>query len=92
MIRFKKNVRPEAKKAARKLFEEYKLDDGAGLELIFSFADSMTTELNCLSQIELEGMTIADRFGQVKPHPLLTVLRDARSQKLQALRLMNLPI
>jgi len=89
MIRFKKNIRPEAKRAAHNLIDEYNIDDSGGIELIKSFAAAMTTELNCADQIEMEGLTIIDRFGQMKCHPLLPTLRDSRAQKLAALKSPN---
>ena len=92
MIRFKKNIRPEASKAARKLIAEYNITDSGGIELVKTFASAFTTELNCADQIETEGLTIIDRFQQMKPHPLLPTLRDARSQKLAALKGLNLDV
>ena len=92
MIRFKKNIRPEAKRAAHKLIDEYNITDSGGLELIKSFAAAMTTELNCADQIDSEGLTIIDRFSQMKCHPLLPTLRDSRAQKLAALKGLNLDI
>jgi len=92
MVRFKKNIRPEAKRAARKLISEYNIEDSGGIELIQAFAAAMTTELNCADQIDTEGLTIIDRFSQMKPHPLLPTLRDSRAQKLAALKGLNLDI
>ena len=92
MIRFKKNIRPEAKRASHRLINEYHINDSGGLELIKSFAAAFTTELNCQDQIDAEGLTIIDRFQQMKPHPLLPTLRDARSQKLAALKGLNLDV
>jgi len=92
MIRFKKNIRPEASRAARKLIDEYNITDSGGLELVKSFAAAFTTELNCQDQIDDEGLTIIDRFQQMKPHPLLPTLRDSRAQKLAALKGLNLDV
>ena len=41
-------------------------------------------------QIEREGMTLVDRFGQPKPHPLLAAERDARSAFRQLYRELGL--
>ncbi len=91
-IRFKKNVRPEAKREARKLIIEYSIDDVGGLLYIQSFADAYTQELNAMDIVETDGLTFKDRFEQVKSHPLCSVIRDARSQKLAALKCLNLDI
>lgn len=42
--------------------------------------------------IQRDGMTILDRFGQRKAHPLLPAERDARSQMLAALKALNLDV
>lgn len=42
--------------------------------------------------IRAEGMTVLDRFGQRKAHPLLPAERDARAQMLAALRALNLDV
>jgi len=91
-IRFKKDVRPEAKKEARRLIDEYSINDVGGLLYIRTFADAMTTELNGQDIINEEGLTIQDRFGQTKAHPLCAVIRDARAQKLAALKALNLDL
>lgn len=91
-IRFKKDVRPEAKKEAKRLIDEYGIDDVGGILYIRTFADAYTTELNAQDIINKEGLTITDRFGQIKSHPLCSVLRDARSQKLAALKALNLDL
>ena len=44
----------------------------------------------CRVQIEAEGVTVTDRFMQVKPHPLLPAERDARSQFRQFYRELKL--
>ena len=44
----------------------------------------------CRVQIEAEGVTVVDRFGQTKPHPLLPAERDARSAFRMLYREMKL--
>jgi len=91
-IRFKKNVRPEAKREAKKLIDEYGISDVGGLLYIQSFVDSYTTELNGMDIVAKDGLSFLDRFDQVKSHPLCAVIRDARSQKLAALKALNLDL
>jgi P27 family predicted phage terminase small subunit len=40
--------------------------------------------------IAAEGMTMADRFGQPRPHPLLTAETQARAQFLAAMKQLGL--
>ena len=91
-LRFKKNTRKEAKSEARKLQKEYGIYDTGGEILLVSCADAETIVLNCKDIINKEGLTIKDRFDQIKAHPLCAVMRDARSQKLAALKALNLDL
>jgi phage terminase small subunit len=91
-VKFKKGTRPEAKKDALALVEEYGIEDAGGLVLIQSFADAFTTELACQEQIKKDGLTILDRYGKPKSHPLLPMLRDSRAQKLAALKMLHLDV
>ena len=91
-MEFTENTRPEAEAEAKRIKQEYGIDDSGGENLLASFAAAYSLELNCQEQIDAEGLTIMDRFEQPKPHPLLASLRDARAQKLAALKAMNLDI
>ena len=85
-------IRPEAQEEADRLRGEYGISDPGGDVLLNSFAAAFTLELNCEDQILREGLTLLDRFGQIKCHPLLSALRDARAQKLSALKMLNLDV
>ena len=91
-IKFKKNVRLEAKKAAKKLIAEYDIDDVGGLLYIQAFTDAFSAELDAMDIVKTDGLTIQDRFKQIKAHPLCSVIRDARAQKLAALKALNLDL
>jgi phage terminase small subunit len=91
-IRFKKTVRPEAKREALRLIDEYDIQDSGGLLYIRTFADAFSQELNSMDVVAADGLTFKDRFGQVKSHPLLSAIRDSRAQKMAALKSLNLDI
>jgi hypothetical protein len=40
--------------------------------------------------VKKDGMTVIDRFGQRKPHPLLTVEQNAREQFAKLVMALNL--
>ncbi|OPL16342.1 MAG: hypothetical protein AVO38_08310 [delta proteobacterium ML8_D] len=82
----------KAKAEAKKIRKEYETDDAGALQLLKTFVDAYALELRSMAQVEREGLTFFDRFGQPKSHPLLTVVRDARSQKLAALKALNLDL
>ena len=92
MIRFKKNIRPEAKRTAKKIIDEYGITDTGGLAYIETFASAYSTELDAQDIIAKVGLLYKDRFKQVKANPACTVLRDARAQKMAALKALNLDL
>jgi len=46
----------------------------------------------CREAIARDGQTIVDRWGQVKPHPLLAAERDARSSFVRCLSALGLDV
>jgi len=91
-LKFKKHIRRESRAEVRKLIAEYGIEDAGGLLLLQTFADADTAERDAQDIVNIEGMTLKDRFEQIKAHPLLTVLRDARAQKMAILKSLNLDI
>ena len=91
-IKFKKHIRRESRAEARRLAVEYQIEDAGGLHLLSVFADADTLERDCQDVVNVEGLTLTDRFGQKKANSLLTVIRDARSQKLAALKALCLDV
>lgn len=85
-LKFKKHIRRESRAEVRRLAQEYSIEDAGGLLLLYTWADADTTERNAQDIVNKEGMTLTDRFDQTKAHPLLTVIRDARAQKMAALK------
>ncbi|MFN2269047.1 MAG: hypothetical protein ABR533_12280 [Desulfonatronovibrio sp.] len=91
-MKYDKNTKPAARRETNRLIKEYDIFDPGGEALLRTFASAFSLELRCQEQIDTEGLTIIDRFEQVKPHPLLPTLRDARAQKLAALKALNLDL
>ena len=44
----------------------------------------------CRREIKKDGMTVTDRFGQRKPHPLLVVEQNSRGQFAKLIELLHL--
>ena len=82
----------EAKKWWRKINQEYQIDDQAGLLLLQTALESFDRMRRAQEQVAERGMVSTDRFGQLKPHPLLTTERDARSHLMTALKQLNLDV
>lgn len=87
-----KHLSPAAKRWWRSLTQEYAIDDQAGLLLLQTAMEAHDRMKAAAERINQDGEAIEDRFGQVKPHPLLNAERDARSQMLAALKQLNLDL
>lgn len=80
----------DAKKLWSRLFNDYALDDAAGMLLLQSACEAYDRLQEARKQLAKEGSVIRDRWGQPKPHPAAGVERDARTQMHSALRLLKL--
>lgn len=87
-----KHLSNEAAEIWRHLVDEYGISDPGGLQLLKLYCECFDRATACRKQIDTEGMQVSDRFGQMKPHPLLAAERDARSQMLASLRQLNLDV
>lgn len=82
----------EAKAWWKRLASEYGIEDDAGLLLLQTGLEAFDRMRIAQAAISRDGMTVLDRFGQRKAHPLLPAERDARAQMLAALRALNLDV
>lgn len=82
----------EARRWWRELQAEYQIDDAAGLLLLQTACEAHDRMKMAQAEIERDGQTVMDRFEQPKPHPMLTVERDARAAMLAALKQLNLDL
>lgn len=87
-----KGLSTEAKRWWKRLRTEYEIEDDAGLLLLQTGLEAFDRMRHAQEAIRAEGMTVLDRFGQRKAHPLLPAERDARAQMLAALRALNLDV
>jgi len=81
-----------ARKLKKKIKTEYSICDSGGLAILDAGLQAFDRAAAAKIRIDVEGMTIVDRFGALKPHPLLATERDARAQWLQAIKQLNLDI
>lgn len=100
----KRNSRPpghlskESKRLWREILEEYAIEDSAGLRILRTALEAYDRSQAARETIDGkngkdgEGMQVKDRFGQSKPHPLLTIERDARAGFLAGLKALNLDL
>lgn len=88
----KGTLSPKAEDWFARLRDEYGISDAAGLLLLQTAMEAFDRLAECQDSIALHGASCTDRFGQLKPHPLLGAERDARGQMLAALKALNLDL
>jgi P27 family predicted phage terminase small subunit len=84
-----KTLSVEARRRWRELQQAYAITDPAGMQILSTGLEAFDRMKQCQAAIGRDGMTITDRFGQPKAHPLLAAERDARAQYLAALKSLN---
>ncbi len=87
-----KTLSPESRGWWRKLTKEYGIDDAGGLLVLRTALEALDRMRDAQAQVREGGAMLEDRWGQKKPHPLLTVERDSRAQMLMALKQLNLDL
>ena len=87
-----KTLSREACRWWRRLTSEYEIGDDAGRLILATALEAFDRMRQAQAVLATDGLSIKDRFGQVKSHPLCVVERDSRGQMLAALKALNLDI
>ena len=82
----------EAKKIWQEILSEYSIDDAAGLRILRVALEAFDRAQAARASIDKEGMTVRDKFNQIRPHPLLPIERDSRAAFLAGLKALNLDL
>ena len=87
-----KTLSREARGWWNRLQKEYSLDDEAARFLLETALTAFDRMRQAQGAIAEHGVTITDRWGQIKTNPAVTAERDARSGMLQAFKALNLDV
>lgn len=87
-----KHLSAEAKKIWQKLSDEYDISDAAGFNILRTSLEAFDRAQAAREKIDKEGLTVKDKFKQLKPHPLLPIERDSRAAFLAGLKALNLDV
>jgi hypothetical protein len=68
---------------------DFTLTDAAALALLQVAAEARDRAGSARERIDADGPLLLDRFGKVKPHPLLGIERDSRAAVVAALRALG---
>jgi P27 family predicted phage terminase small subunit len=82
----------EAKQIWKELSVEYAISDAAGLRILRVALEAFDRAQAARTAIDRDGLTVIDKAGQVKSHPLLPIERDSRAAFLAGLKALNLDI
>lgn len=85
-------ISASAEKLRREIADEYEIHDSGGQAILRKLAEAQTRFERARADIDRDGQTLVDRFGQLRAHPLLAVERDARAQVLAAIHALNLDV
>lgn len=85
-----KHLSAEGRALWKHLQSEYVIDDSAGMTLLRIVCESFDRAQAARRQIDKEGATVADRFGQLRAHPACAIERDAKASQVSALRALRL--
>ena len=78
----------------RAMIADYALDDVPARELLMRACDAMDRADNARTILAEEGLTVTDRYGQVKPHPAAAIEvqnRTSVARLLRELRVLDPP-
>lgn len=87
-----KHLSAEARRWWDRIASEFDIGSDHGPLLLQTALESFDRMRGCQARIEQDGVVLADRFGQLKSHPLLAAERDSRAQMLSALKQLGLDI
>lgn len=85
-----RNLSTETRRLWSSILRDFPISDAAFLRVLEVSLLALDRAESCRERIAADGLTLTDRFGQEKVHPLLATERDARSSFLQGVRVLNL--
>lgn len=87
-----KGLSREACRWWRRLTAEYEIGDDAGRLILMTAMEAFDRMRQAQAVLATDGLSIKDRFDQIKAHPLCVVERDCRAQMMAALKALNFDI
>lgn len=87
-----KALSKEAMKLKASILKSYDISDEAGIAILQTAMGAYDAMNAAQAVVDKQGLTVRGDRGQIKAHPLLSVIRDSRAQFLMALKHLNLDI
>ena len=80
------------KRLWNKIVSAQRFEDPASLAALAAGMEAHARMRKCREQIDKDGETVRNRFGELRVHPLLTAERDARAAFLGCLKTLRLDL
>jgi hypothetical protein len=87
-----KKLSKESAKLKNSIQKDYGIYDDHGIAILQAGMEAKDQMEKAMAQVDIEGLTVGGDRGGIKAHPLLSVIRDSRSQFLMALKHLNLDL
>src|SRR5687767_2951495 len=91
-MRAPQHLSEEARRLWKGVMAEYAIEDTAGQLLLQTATEAHDRIREARRIITEQGVTVRDRYGHDKPHPMLAVEKDARAAMLLALKHLDLDV
>ena len=75
----------------KRFHTEYQLDIDCR-DILLEMLEATDRKREAQAELKRDGITIKNRFGELRPHPACAVERDCRLQILRCLRAVGLPL
>lgn len=89
MKRLPMHLRPKTRKWINRIQREYELEHRHVL-LLIAAGEALDRCAEAREKLEAEGLTVKDRFNQLRAHPMIAVERDSRIAFARLLREVGL--
>ena len=82
----------EAQRLYDSIKEVYGINDPGGELLLSTICESLDMARQAEAEIKKHGIVIEDKYSRLKANPACTVLKDAKTTMLNALKSLNLSV
>ena len=83
------HLRDDGLRLWTRITADFSISDAAGLRLLALACEACDRGAEARATLAGSGLTYLDRFGQPRQHPASTIVRDAASTELAALRALG---
>lgn len=87
-----KKLSKQAADLKKSILKDYEITDEAGIAILQTAMEAFEQMKDAQAIVDKQGLTVRGDRGQIKAHPLLSVIRDSRAQFLMALKHLNLDL